>query len=108
VLREGFLLLYCAAVGFVASGVAASFYKMVTLEPAGFRLLGESWWGGIVTFFFCAITGPAIVTDIVIRNRMVHNKALGGLFAGVFIAGLWSVCSGIVVLQVALQIRSLA
>lgn len=104
-MREGFLLLYCAAVGFVASGVAASFYKMVTHEPARFTLLGRGWLAAVVTFVFCALTGPVIVMDMVIRQRFSEKRALGILVAGFVVAALWSVCSGIVVLQVVVTVR---
>ena len=104
-LRDGFLLAYCATVGFVASGVAASFYKMVTNEPARFSMLGQGWWAAAVTFLFCAVTGPAIVLNLVIRNRLTDRSALGMIFAGLFVALLWSVCSGILVLQLVIQIR---
>ena len=104
-LRDGFLLAYCAAVGFVASGVAASFYKMVTREPARFTLLGEGWFAAFVTFLFCALTGPAIVMDLVIRNRVAEKNALPKILAGLVIAMLWSVCSGVLVLQLVLSLR---
>ncbi len=104
-LRDGLLLAYCAAVGFVASGVAASFYKMVTHEPARFRLLGEGWPAAVVTFLFCAFTGPAIVVEMVIRQRLSDRNAIGLLVAGFVIAALWSVCSGVLVLQLVLSVR---
>lgn len=104
-LREGLLLFYCAAVGFVASGVAASLYKMITLEPARFKLLGDSWSGAVITFFFCAVTGPVIVMDLVIRNRLIDKKAVSGLVAGLLVAILWSTCSGLLVLGVVLQLK---
>lgn len=103
-LREGFLILYCAAVGFVASGVAASFYKMMTREAPGFALLGRGWLAAIVTFLFCGITGPAIVMDMVLRGRS-DRGAVGTAVAGLFIALLWSICSGILVLDLVLQLR---
>jgi hypothetical protein len=84
VLRDGFLLFYCASVGFVASGVAASFFKMVTHEPARFALLGKGWLATAVTFLFCAI-----------------GMALVGLCVAVF----WSICSGMLVLDLVLQLK---
>jgi hypothetical protein len=105
VLRDGFLLLYCAAVGFVAAGVAASFYKMVTKEPARFTLLGTGWFAALVTFLFCALTGPAIVMDLVIRQRLADRKAIPMLLAGLVVAALWSVCSGVLVLDLVISIR---
>jgi cytochrome c biogenesis protein CcdA len=98
-------VLYCAAVGFVASGVAASFFKMVTHEPARFALLGQGWFAAFATFVFCAVTGPFIVVEMVIRNRKMDSGAIGYILAGFFVAVLWSICSGILVLDLALQVK---
>jgi hypothetical protein len=105
VLRDGFLLLYCAAVGFVASGVAASFYKMMTTEPPRFALLGRGIGALVVTFVFCAVTGPAIVMDIVLRSRVNDRGAVGNALFGLFIAMLWSICSGLLVLDLVITVR---
>jgi hypothetical protein len=105
VLRDAFLLSYCAATGFVASGVAASFYKMMTLESPRFALLGQGWIAAFATFLFCAVTGPIIVIDLALRGRLNERGAVGTVLAGVFIAGLWSICSGILVLGAVLSIR---
>jgi hypothetical protein len=105
VLRDGFLVLYCAAVGFVASGVAASFYKMMTREAPGFALLGKGWFAAAVTFLFCGVTGPAIVMDIVLRGRIADRAAVGTMLAGLFVAMLWSICSGVLVLGLVIQLR---
>jgi len=103
--RDMFLLLYCAATGFVASGVAASFYKMMTLEAPRFSLLGKGWGGVAATFVLCAITGPMIVIDLVLKGRLSDRGAVGTVLAGVFVAGLWSICSGILVLDLVLSLR---
>ena len=103
-LRDGFLLFYCAAVGFVAAGIAASFFKMVTSEPARFALLGQSWLGLVTTFIFCALSGPAIIMDYALRRRPWDGDALRLIAASALVAGLWSVCSGILVLQVVISI----
>lgn len=105
-MREGFLILYCAAVGFVAAGVGASFYKMMTHEPARFALLGRGWLAAVTTFFFCALTGPAIIIDLIIKSRPVKGGAVGVLLAGMVVAVLWSVCSGILVLDLVLTLRN--
>lgn len=104
-LRDGFLLVYCAATGFVASGVAASFYKMMTQEAPRFALLGQGWFAAVATFIFCAVTGPIIVIDLVLHGRLNDRSAVGMVLAGVFIAALWSVCSGMLVLGAVLQLR---
>lgn len=105
VFRDGFLIVYCAAVGFVASGVAASFYKMMTAEAPRFTLLGKGIGALIVTFVLCAVTGPAIVLDIVMKSRIADRGAVGTVLAGVFVALLWSVCSGILVLDLVITLR---
>lgn len=104
-LRDGLLIVYCAAVGFVAAGVAASFYKMVTKEPARFALLGQGWLAAVSTFLFCALTGPAIIFDLVIKSRAERN-AIGTLLVGLVVAVVWSVCSGILVLDLVLKLRN--
>ena len=97
-LREGLIIAYCAAVGFVAAGIAASFYKMVTSQAARFALLGEGWLAAISTFFFFAVTGPAIIMEGAIKRWVGDRQAVAWLLAALGIAVLWSVCSGILVL----------
>jgi hypothetical protein len=104
VLRDGFLLIYCTAVGFVASGIAASCYKMITAEPARFAMLGSGWPATVATFLFCALTGPAIVMDMVIKHRLGDRGAVAAVAAGLAVALLWSVCSGVIVLDVVMTI----
>jgi len=104
-LREVVLLLYCVAVGFVSAGIAASFYKLVTTEPARFALLGQTAFGLATSFIFCALTGPVIVVGFALRNRRDERMPLSWLMAGVGIAALWSCCLGVVVLQLVLTVR---
>lgn len=103
--RDGFLILYCGAVGFVASGIAASFYKMMTKEAPRFALLGKGIAAMVVTFVLCAVTGPAIVLDIVMKSRIADRGAVGTALFGVFISLLWSVCSGVLVLDLVITLR---
>jgi hypothetical protein len=105
VLRDGLLIVYCGLVGFVAAGIAASFYKMVTSEAARFALLGQGWLAAVSTFLFFAVTGPAIIMDIALKRRR-ESDAATWLVASLFVAGLWSVCSGILVLGLVLSLKS--
>ena len=104
-MRDGLLVLYCAAVGFVAAGVAASFYKMMTEEAPRFALLGKGWLAVGTTLLFFAVTGPAIIVDLVIKTRFAERNAVGMLLAGLVVAMIWSVCSGILVLGIVLSVR---
>lgn len=103
-LRDGLLLVYCAAVGFVAAGTAASLYKMLTQETPRFTLLGSGWLGILATFLFCGLTGPAIMMEMVIHKRLAERGAVGAILGGVFVAALWSAVSGIVVLDIVLSV----
>lgn len=104
-LRDLLLLVYAGAVGFVAAGIAASFYRLVTSEPARLGLSGETAISLLTTFAFCALTGPVIVMDHALRTRKVERAPLGWLAAGTLIAGLWSCCLGIIVLELVLSLR---
>jgi hypothetical protein len=106
VLRDALLLSYCAAVGFVAAGVAASFYKLMTQEPAQFRMLGKGWGAAVTTFFFCAVTGPAIIFDLILKSRFVDRGASTTFLVGLAVALIWSICSGILVLELVLTVRN--
>jgi hypothetical protein len=105
VLRETLLLFYSGAVGFVASGIAASFYKMVTSEPAKFGPLGEGFLAAFTTFFFCGLTGPFIIVDQAIRLRRKERQPFRRLLAAIGLAGLWSCCSGVIVLELVLSLK---
>jgi hypothetical protein len=105
VLREFLLLLYAIAIGFVAAGITASCYKMLSSEPARFALLGQSVLAWVTTFAFCALTGPVIVVEMAIRRVREEKLPLGWLAAGVGIAAMWSCCVGIVMLELVLAVR---
>jgi len=98
-------MLYCAAVGFVAAGIAASFYRWVTAEPARFALLGNGWLAVVSTFLFFAVTGPAIIMDGALKRKFGESNAVGWFLGSLLVASLWSVCSGIIVLEVVLSVR---
>jgi hypothetical protein len=100
VLREWLLLLYCVAIGFVASGVAASFFKMAMSKPAAFAMLGEGALAAATTLIFCAVSGPAIIIDIALKGRL-PNGNLAAWVAGCFlVAGIWSACSGVILVEI--------
>ena len=102
--RDAFILGYAAAVGFVAAGIIASLYRLLTSEPARFALLGRSMFAMATSFFFCALTGPVIIVEHAVQNRRSQTGTAGRLFAGLFVAAMWSCCSGVVVLSLVLSV----
>lgn len=104
-MRDVIILGYAATVGFVAAGIIASFYTWMTSEPARFGLLGRGVLALATTFVFCALTGPVIIVENAFRLRRQEEGAAGWMFAGFFIAALWSSCSGILVLSLVFSLR---
>lgn len=99
------VLAYATAVGFVSSGIAASFYKMLTLQPARFRIFQGGYLASLTSVAFCALTGPMIVMDHAMERRRKDRLAVGWFLAGAGIAALWSCCVGMLVLEFALSVR---
>ncbi len=104
-MRDAVILGYAATVGFVAAGIIASFYKWMTTEPARFGLLGQGTLGLVTSFAFVALTGPIIIVEQAFRTRRSEKGPFAWLFAGFFIAALWSCCSGILVLSLIMSLR---
>ncbi|MEJ0013223.1 MAG: hypothetical protein WDM94_11510 [Bauldia sp.] len=46
-----------------------------------------------------------IVLDMVMKSRISDRNAVGTVLFGVFVVLLWSVCSGVLVLDLALNLR---
>jgi hypothetical protein len=105
-LGEILILGYAATVGFVTGGIVASFYQLVTSERAKFALFGQSILAMATTMAFFALTGPVIIMDRALKARIKEREPVGWLFGSVFVAALWSCCSGILVLGFALSLRN--
>jgi hypothetical protein len=104
-LGDSLVLLYCAVIGFVASGVAASFFKMMTSKPARFGMLGEGTLAMIATYAFVGVSGPMIIVDMALAELTPRSNKLAWLAGGALIAILWSACSGLILIDVVLSIR---
>lgn len=96
---------YATACGFVAAGVLSSFYTLVTNRPVRFSVELNTLWRGAVDLFLCAFTGPFIIMRNAIRGRVQEQRPVGWLVASTAIAAGWSLCSGIVMVQLVLAMR---
>lgn len=102
-----FLVLgYAIAAGFVTAGIVGSFYQLVTAVPAGFALLGRSGPAMLVTFLFCAVVGPFIIMRNAIEVKGRDRPAIGRIAGSMVVAGMWSACSGLIVLDFALAAQA--
>ena len=102
--RELMILVYATAVGFAASGMISTLMQSVTKRPVAFAIPNGG--GGLVYFLTAisfALTGPYIVARATFRTSFAEREwtMIG---AGLFIAALWSSCSGILVLGLALSV----
>jgi len=102
---ELLLLVYATAVGFVAAGLAASLFQLVTSRPVAFVLPSTRLVSCFVAGLSFALVGPYIVARAAVRARWSDRKPLTWLAGGLALALLWSTCSGIVVLDLALSVR---
>lgn len=103
---ELLLLAYAGTIGFVAAGITASFYRMVTHEQARFGPSGTGTAALVSAFALGALAGPVIIVQSV-RNCVREGKVpYSMLAAGIVIAGLWSGCTGILVLEVVSSVRN--
>jgi hypothetical protein len=100
VLRESLLLLYCTIIGFVTSGITASFFKWTTAKPARFAMLGDGAFGAATTMAFCAVSGPAIIAEMAVTRSLPSSNTPGWIAGCLLVAALWSACSGVIVLQI--------
>ncbi|MCE1237967.1 MAG: hypothetical protein LWW93_16580 [Hyphomicrobiales bacterium] len=97
---------YATTCGFVAAGILSSFYTLVTNRPVSFAVELGTLWRGLVDLVMCAFAGPFIIMRNAIRGRIIEQRPVGWLVASTAIAAGWSLCSGIVVVQFALAMRS--
>ena len=95
---------FAMAAGFVAAGLIASFYQLVTATPARFDMSADRIWTGTLQVMLLMFAGPVILMRNAIRGRRVDRRPLGWLAASAFVAAAWSLCSGVVVLEFALAI----
>jgi len=95
---------YIACAGFVAAGVLGSLYQLIMREPPKFSLAGEGLLSFLAGMFLCVFAGPFIIMRNAIRGRRIEKRPLGWLVASSTIAGMWSMCSGVMVMNVALII----
>jgi Family of unknown function (DUF6949) len=103
-MREALIMAYATAVGFAASGMFSTLFQLIMGRPLAFAVPQ----GGAPSYFLAAIgfavTGPYIISRAAFRARFVEKKSLGVLGGGLFIATLWSTCSGIAVLGLVLSL----
>ncbi|MEJ8475536.1 DUF6949 family protein [Roseibium algae] len=99
-----FVALYIGSAGFVAAGVIGSLYQLLTSQPPKFNMAVESLLGTIAAVSVCLMAGPFIIMRHAIRGRRIERRPLGWFVASSTIAGMWSLCSGLFVMNFAVSL----
>ena len=102
---EMFVYFFAATVGFVSAGIIGSFYQLVTSQAPQFRVSYETFLAGFGSILFCCFTAPFIIMRNAIRGRRIEQRPVGWLFASAAIAVMWSVCTGIILLEFIIALK---
>lgn len=94
-----FVAMYAVCTGFVCAGIIGSLVQLVSDAPPRFDFSASSLGSIAVAILVCLFAGPFIIMRNAIRGRRIENRPIGWLLASSTIAGMWSLCSGIVILQ---------
>ena len=96
---------FAMASGFVAAGLLSSLYQLVTASPVRFEMSTDRVVATVVQVTLLMFAGPVVLMRNAIRGRIIEHRPLGWLAASATVAAVWSLCSGIVVMEFALAIR---
>ena len=105
---ELIILGFAAAFGFAASGAASAIFQAFTNRPVAFAVpsgAGTGRYAMAVLGF--AVTGPYIMVKTAFRARFVDHRSWAMLGVGLSIALMWSICSGILFLDLLVRLRAI-
>jgi hypothetical protein len=100
------IALFAIATGFVSAGLLASLYQLVTAEPVRFEAAGDTLFRGVAMIIMLMFAGPMVLMRNALRGRLIERRPVGWLVASTAISASWSLCSGIVVMELALAIQN--
>ncbi len=103
-MREALLLILIIASGFVASGVIASLYRLVT-GSSEYAPQPKSEAGRLAAVGLTIFTGPAVLTFNALKADPAEQPRLY-LLVVLTVATLWSYVLGLVVVTVAIRLPS--
>lgn len=94
--------------GFAVAGLLATFYELVTTEPASFRLLsGRAQPSTLITLPFILLAAPFIIMRNTIRRHDTEAAGFGFAMLATMLAGFWSLASGGLVIEALESLRVL-
>jgi hypothetical protein len=97
------IYLYATAVGFVAAGLLSSFTQLVSGEPLRFGLEPNSVLASLGGVLLRVLAGPAILMRNAWPGRRLEARAPIWFGFSALIAGMWSLFSGAILLDLILR-----
>ncbi|PTW61652.1 hypothetical protein C8N35_102367 [Breoghania corrubedonensis] len=98
-LTQALIATYAVCIGFVLAGLIGSFFQLVTDRPPNFDFGARSSLAFVWGMVMCILAGPFIIMRQAIRGRRIERRPIGWLVASSTIAGMWSLFSGILILN---------
>ncbi len=89
------VFVFCAATGFIVSGVIGSFYQLVTNEAPDFLPNKATALGNATAVVMAMFAGPFILVRKIYNGLKTREMAAGWAVAVFAVAWIWSVCAGI-------------
>lgn len=96
--------LYVMSVGFVMSGVLASFVQLVSGEPMRFGGVPKSMLSSVGAVLLRVLAGPAILMRNAWRGMVIEARPKGWFGISLAVAALWSLFSGALLIDLILTL----
>ncbi|AMJ60432.1 DUF6949 family protein [Bosea sp. PAMC 26642] len=87
------------AIGFAFAGLLASTFEMFSSKRADFRLLQGGGLGAVASVPVVVFSAPFLILRNTVRGRRIEGRPFVFVMLASMIAGLWSMASGRVVLD---------
>jgi hypothetical protein len=97
---------FTVATGFVAAGLAGSFYRLVTNKPPSFQLTSETIAWQVIGIFTLIFAGPTVILRNALRAQVFENRPPHWMLLSSCIAVMWSFLSGVFLLGIMLSLRA--
>ncbi len=91
--------LQALVLGFAVAGMLASAFELITERRASFSLLNSGGILAVASVPMLVFSAPFIILRNTVRGRRFEDRPVGFVMLATVIAGLWSLCSGRVVLD---------
>lgn len=96
--------LYVMAIGFTAAGLVASFVQLVSGQPLRFNIEPSSVLASLGGVLLRVLCGPVILMSNTLVDAKQRSRSPVWLGLSVLVAGVWSLFSGALLLDLVLKL----